>query len=207
MPTYGQTRLLFIASIGNKAPYRTSRHSAGHILLDAVEPLLVQRTTSFTPRPIYEAWHSPSYMNESGPGLVRQLDRWMNNNEKSTTGGGIHTTTLAILHDELEVMPGKLRVKRGGPERASLRGHRGLSSVIENLGRKGLYRHALTNSSLSILRIGVGIGRPLRTRNRDDVARYVLTNMTPSDVGAVRRAAGEVVDLLVDEIYNPGQEV
>ena len=134
-------------------------------------------------------------MNESGPGLVRQVDRWMNANINK----GL-PQTLVILHDDLEAKLGKLCVRRGGPEQASLRGHRGLISIVESLQRKGLY-----HSPLSILRVGVGIGRP-ESRKPGVVADYVLTEMTPSDLRAVCATAGDVVDLLVDEMYNTEQE-
>lgn len=114
---------------------------------------------------------------------------------------------------------GKLRVRRGGPEQASLRGHRGLISVMESLRGKGLLvtgqgkggkvkggGTALSSGArLSILRVGVGIGRP-STRERGDVADYVLAEMTPVELNAVRGAAGSVADVLMDELYR-SQEV
>ncbi|KAF7596270.1 aminoacyl-tRNA hydrolase [Aspergillus hancockii] len=115
--------------------------------------------------------------------------------------------TLVILHDELEAPLGKVKVKRGGSEKASLRGHRGLISVMESLRGKGLYppRMGLGDRSgdLSVLRIGVGIGRP-STRNRGDVADYVLKEMDAKELSAVRAAAGPVLDILADEIYREG---
>ena len=175
-------------------------------------------------------------MNESGTKLVRELDRWIedlassttiqsqtietippNNNDNNNNNNKININPiLVILHDELEATPGKLAIRRGGSESASLRGHRGLISVMESLRGKGLYPpspssspypHTTPSSSsaiispLSILRVGVGIGRPA-SRNRGDVSNYVLTEMTSSDLGAVKGAAGSVADLLVDELYN-----
>ncbi|KKK13371.1 hypothetical protein P175DRAFT_0504490 [Aspergillus ochraceoroseus IBT 24754] len=225
-------RFLFIASIGNPHPYRSTRHSAGHILLDAVIPLLPARfplvsTTTSTPL-FYKTWRSPSYMNESGPKLIRQLGAWLSTTESEvvlaeTVQGGVEPCslrtfqpTLVILHDELEAPLGRVRVKRGGPEVASLRGHRGLISIMESLRGKGLYppkeskeknhpsgrRHPGNGGGLglSILRIGVGIGRP-DSRVRGEVADYVLAEMDAAELDAVRRAAGSVVDVLADEIY------
>lgn len=56
------------------------------------------------------------------------------------------------------------------------------------------------SDTLSILRVGVGIGRP-GSRKPGAVADYVLTNMDERELGAVRGAAGAVVDVLVDEAY------
>lgn len=120
-------------------------------------------------------------------------------------------TDAGDLHDELEAPLGKVRVKRGGPEKASLRGHRGLISVMESLRGKGLYPPRTgqaaqgANAGLSILRVGVGIGRP-STRTRNDVADYVLTEMNASELAAVRAAAVPVLDILADELYRESND-
>jgi PTH1 family peptidyl-tRNA hydrolase len=253
-------RFLFIASIGNlPAPYTLTRHSAGHSLLTALEPLLQDRIGLFhahvgPSRPLfYQTWKCPSLMNVSGPPLTRRLRTWLADQErlfrqiilaeregsekatlellKAGRGGGDPTDgtrvdldvrdlthfrpTLVILHDELEASPGQVKVKRGGPEQASLRGHRGLISVMESLRGSGLLAKkaqgqpaAPTNNSsnpkntspLAILRIGIGIGRP-ESRDRNAVADYVLTRMTPRELSAVQAAATPVLDILVKELY------
>ncbi|KAE8144219.1 hypothetical protein BDV25DRAFT_105261 [Aspergillus avenaceus] len=245
-------RFLFIASIGNPRPYRHTRHSAGHILLDALIPLLPPRFPLVSTKnhssagPIfYRTWYSSSYMNESGPKLARQLKNWISTTQTEVLGKIVQPghvalsrtvevaeaegvecqrrgldpqlikhfdPTLVILHDELEAPLGKVRVKRGGPEKASLRGHRGLISVMESLRGKGLYPSPTssgpnsTQGDLAVLRIGVGIGRP-STRNRGDVADYVLAELNATELAAVRSAAGPVLDILADEIYRDRDEI
>ncbi|KAL1972052.1 hypothetical protein VTN31DRAFT_7271 [Thermomyces dupontii] len=83
------SRFLLIASIGNlSAPYTLTRHSAGHTLLDAVEPLLYERiglrhaasspiTASKKQTLFYETYKCPSLMNISGPPVLRKLRQWM----------------------------------------------------------------------------------------------------------------------------------
>jgi PTH1 family peptidyl-tRNA hydrolase len=208
-------RLLFIASIGNKAPYRKTRHSAGHLLLDAVKPLL-QRTHPNTGT-FHETWYSPTYMNESGPKLVRQMEKWAQRQNEtcmkiypppppslsSPSSSASYPTTLIILHDELESPLGKLRVKRGGPEAASLRGHRGLISICETLRGKGL--HPVRNkegafADFSILRVGVGIGRP-PSREKGAVSEYVLAPVSEGEMRAYAGAAEGVVKVIGEEMY------
>lgn len=112
--------------------------------------------------------------------------------------------TLVILHDELEAPLGKVVVRRGGAKEASLRGHRGLISIMKRLERAGLYptRENEYNFRLSIMRIGVGIGRP-ESRDPRSVADYVLAGMTPREEDAVEGAGGHVLNLLADEFYRP----
>lgn len=197
-------RLLFIASIGNKAPYHKTRHSAGHVLLEALTPrLLSQMPTIELPHytmPTYQTWRSPSWMNHSGKRLSREVEDWIflrSNDLKK------FYSTLVILHDELEAPLGKLRVRRGGPEAASLRGHRGLIDVMETLQKKHLYppqKNRGPARDLSILRVGVGIGRPL-SRERVDVAEYVLGELPPMEMDAVQKAADPILDILIEEVY------
>lgn len=139
-------------------------------------------------------------MNISGPKLVKMLQKWLSsrNNLPATL-----PATLVILHDELEAPLGKVRVKRGGPENASLRGHRGLISVFESLRGKGLFPARGKEVGFDVLRVGVGIGRPVG-REKDDVARYVLTEMEGREVDAVARAAESVVGVLEEEMCRVG---
>lgn len=113
--------------------------------------------------------------------------------------------TLVILHDELEEPLGKIKVRRGGPEKASLRGHRGLISVMESLRRGKLHPPGgnEVGGRLAIMRVGVGIGRPL-SRERGSVSEYVLSKMDERELDAVSGAAGFVVKLLEDEFYRAG---
>ncbi|KAJ5144180.1 Peptidyl-tRNA hydrolase [Penicillium bovifimosum] len=230
-------RLLFIASIGNKSPYHKTRHSAGHLLLDAVIPLLQKHLPNTGL--YHETWHSTTWMNESGPKLVRRLEDFAKERhsrleriaalsaQKNPEQDGDFAqlskglpTTLIILHDELENQRGTLRVKAGGPEKASLRGHRGLISICETLRGKKLYPprfNANTGNAgrdagpgvlgdLSILRVGIGIGRPT-SREKNAVSDYVLKNATEAEIESYRAMAGSVVDVIRDELYRPAGKV
>ncbi|KGO67900.1 Peptidyl-tRNA hydrolase [Penicillium italicum] len=223
-------RLLFIASIGNPAPYHNTRHSAGHLLLDALKPLL--EITLPNTGLYHETWQSPSLMNVTGPKLVRRLEKWANERANrleriadvtatraSASTPNIPTqttypTTLIILHDELSIALGKVRVIRGGPEAFSLRGHRGLSSICETLRKKGLYpRSSSANKSvpgplmdLSILRVGLGIGRPT-SHEAGAVADYVLKTVTDKELKSYHAAAMPLVQTIRDELFRPAGKV
>ncbi|KAL3458001.1 peptidyl-tRNA hydrolase [Aspergillus heterothallicus] len=194
-------RSLFIASIGNPGRYRSTRHSAGHILLDAIAPLLRNELP-----PVYKTWHSPSLMNESGVKLLRELESF-----KRLDHGGTTRSTLVILHDELEAPLGKIVVKHGGTEKSSAKGHNGLKDIFKRLGNKKVYPQpssftgAVGNPALSILRIGIGIGRP-ESRSPQDVSDYVLRKMDMRELDAIKNAAGTVVRLLVEQAWGTEKE-
>src|ERR1019366_6492050 len=83
---------------------------------------------------------------------------------------------IVVVHDELDVPFGEVRVKVGGGHA----GHNGLRSIIERLGP-------------DFVRVRVGIGRP-PVDFRGEVADYVL-----HDFDAVERAhLGDVVGKPVD---------
>lgn len=88
-----------------------------------------------------------------------------------------------VLHDELESPLGRVKVKAGSAAGSSVKGHKGLKSVVERLGAK------------EFVRIGVGIGRPA-SRESEDVSRFVLRKMSLKEMEAVKEAAGEVLGIL-----------
>ena len=64
---------------------------------------------------------------------------------------------LIVIHDDLDLLYGRLRFKRRGSDG----GHQGVRSIIESMGKN------------TFLRLKVGIGRPPRGM---DPAEYVLTS-------------------------------
>jgi len=87
---------------------------------------------------------------------------------------------LVVLHDDLDLPAGEVRLKRGG----GTGGHNGLRSLRERIG------------TADFLRIRLGIGRPPAGV---DPADYVLTPPAPDLRGAfdaaVAAAAGAVADI------------
>jgi len=111
-----------------------------------------------------------SYMNESG-GPVRALCDYYS----------VPTDHLIVVHDELDIDFGQLKVKRGGGDG----GHNGLRSVRSALGT-GDY-----------LRVRVGIGRP---PGRQDPADFVLRPFSAEEreqIPSVLVAAVDAVESLM----------
>ena len=70
---------------------------------------------------------------------------------------------VTVFHDELDLAPGKLRVKRGGGHA----GHNGLRSIIAHIGAE-------------FQRVRLGIGHP---GHKDRVAAYVLQDFARAEAG------------------------
>ena len=110
------------------------------------------------------------YMNESG-GPVSSLLRFFS----------VPTERLVVVHDELDLDPGTVRLKRGGGEG----GHNGLRSISSSVGTKDYHR------------VRVGIGRP---PGRMDAADFVLRDFSPAqrkDLPFLLDDAADAVEALV----------
>ena len=113
-----------------------------------------------------------SFMNVSGP-PVRDLASFYK----------IPAERIVVIHDELDIDFGRIRLKRGGGEG----GHNGLRSITASLGTKDYYR------------VRVGIGRP---PGRMDAADFVLRDFDRQEVPEIAVSvveAGDAVELLVGE--------
>ncbi len=81
----------------------------------------------------------------------------------------INIEDLVIIHDDLDLPFGRIRVRKGG----SSGGHKGIQSIISSIGTE------------EFVRIRVGIGRPVTSQNRsymeEDIINYVLGGFSDSE--------------------------
>jgi PTH1 family peptidyl-tRNA hydrolase len=113
---------------------------------------------------------SRTFMNETGGAVARLLGYYK-----------IELDRMIVVHDELDLDPGQLRVKFGGGDN----GHNGLRSIRASLGTGDFYR------------VRVGIGRP---PGRQDPIDFLLSDFPASAREAVavevNRAADAVGSLI-----------
>ncbi len=113
-----------------------------------------------------------TFMNDSGRSVVKLCKRY----------GADDASRLLIVHDELDLDPGVVRLKFGG----GLAGHNGLKSLRDHLHSTDFWR----------LRIGVG-RPPSKERGADWVLSKLSTkSRMPLDI-AVKEAADAVASILV----------
>ncbi len=118
-----------------------------------------------------------TYMNNSGEALRGLMRRYKLATPKD----------LIVLHDELDLPPGVVRVKAGG----GVAGHNGLKSIVANFG------------SSEFLRIRIGIGRPVGSQS---VVDYVLTRLSARDMESFDTSINLAADAL-DVLLAKGVEV
>lgn len=151
-----------LVGLGNPgADYAQTRHNIGFMALDALAAGL-QATAwqkKFQGLLATAVWQGEkllllkpqTYMNLSGQSVLPALQFYK-----------IAPADLIVFHDELELPPGKVRVKQGG----GAAGHNGLKSLDGMLGPE-------------YWRVRLGIGRP--PANRESVHDYVLHNFASDD--------------------------
>jgi PTH1 family peptidyl-tRNA hydrolase len=144
-----------VVGLGNPGPtYAATRHNAGFFVLDLLADRMGGTFRSHKSRcDALEGRLSDqsvilakprSYMNESG-GPVVGAARFFK----------VGVENLIVVHDELDLPYGTVRVKRGGGEG----GHNGLRSISASIGSK------------DYIRVRFGVGRP---PGRQDAADFVL---------------------------------
>ena len=173
-----------VVGLGNPGPaYAGNRHNVGAMVVEE----LARRTGSALrthkarahaaqvrlgtgpgglPGPAAVLAIPSGFMNESG-GPVSALLRFFS----------VPPERLVVVHDELDLDAGTVRLKRGGGEG----GHNGLRSVSSSLGTKDYHR------------VRVGIGRP---PGRMDPADFVLRDFSPAE----RRELPFLIDDAADAV-------
>ncbi len=171
-----------IVGLGNPGPqYEKTRHNVGFMVADALAGRIGATFSSHKKsnsdivqarlgrRPVVIA-KPRTFMNLSGQ-PVAALARFFS----------IDAANIVVVHDELDIDFGALRLKLGGGEG----GHNGLRSISQHLSTK------------DYLRVRVGVGRP---PGRMDPASFVLKPFSAAerkDLGVVVEEAADAAELLL----------
>ena len=116
-----------------------------------------------------------TYMNRSGEAVSRLMKKFR-----------VSLDNLIVIHDDLDLPLGKIRIRPKG----SAAGHKGINSIISELGNQ------------DFTRIRVGIGRPPIAEGSDesgegDIIDYVLSDFTSEE----KRVITEVIPQVSEAIY------
>jgi len=158
--------MILVVGLGNPgAAYARHRHNVGFMVVDA----LVQAYAFGPWRRRFQsqvaegrlaaekalALKPETYMNRSGHAVAAALSFFK-----------LTPAHLVVIHDELDLPPGRVRVKKGG----GAGGHNGLRSIDQQIGA-------------DYWRIRIGIGHP---GDRDRVHGYVLSDFAKADLDWLR---------------------
>lgn len=159
--------MLLIAGLGNPGPkYERNRHNIGFMAADEI----VRRHSFGAWRTRFQSMVAEgtvggrkvmvikpmTYMNESGRAVGEALRFFK-----------LEPADVTVIHDELDLVPGKIRVKLGGGHA----GHNGLRSIDAHIGD-------------GFRRVRVGIGHP---GDKNRVHNYVLSDFAKAEQPLVER--------------------
>src|SRR5436305_11597955 len=171
-----------VVGLGNPgARYARNRHNIGFVIADAVarrhgfsgyrdrfKGEVAEGTVAGERRLLLKP---QTFMNDSGEAVLAAMSFYK-----------IRPDEILVIHDELDLRPGKARVKRGGGSA----GHNGLRSIDALVGA-------------DYWRLRIGIGHP---GVKELVHPYVLQNFTPDEarliVMPLLDAVTETIPLLVE---------
>jgi len=116
-----------------------------------------------------------TYMNLSGQSVSRLIKKF-----------NVSLDNLLIIHDDLDLPLGKIRIRQGG----SSGGHKGIDSIISKLG------------SQDFLRVRVGTGRPTPSEgsaeiSEADIIAYVLSDFTTDEKQTVTKVIPRVSEAIL----------
>ncbi len=92
---------------------------------------------------------------------------------------------IIVFYDELDIKVGRLKIQTGGGNN----GHNGLKSIDSHIGK-------------NYTKVKIGIGRP---QNKEDVAKYVLSDFTKSDIEIIYPLLDNIsaeINLLLEGMYD-----
>jgi PTH1 family peptidyl-tRNA hydrolase len=158
--------------LGNPGPqYALNRHNVGFMAADAIAEIY-----RFSPyRRQFQGWFSEgrigpekilllkpaTFMNESGRAVAEAMRFYK-----------LATEDVTVFHDELDLLPMRVKVKRGG----GTAGHNGLRSTEAHIGNP-------------FRRVRIGIGHP---GHKDRVHGYVLGNYAKAEIDPLTGMLGAI---------------
>ncbi len=158
--------------LGNPGPqYTMNRHNVGYMAVDVIAEMY-----NFGPvQKKFQGWvqegrigrhkilllKPATFMNESGRAVAEAMRFYK-----------LELDALSVFHDELDLVPFKVKVKQGGGHA----GHNGLRSISQHLGED--YR-----------RVRIGIGHP---GHKDRVHGYVLGNYAKGETDDLVQMLGAI---------------
>jgi PTH1 family peptidyl-tRNA hydrolase len=174
LPRQDSGAMLLFVGLGNPGQrYAGNRHNIGFMVVDTIgrrhdigpwrRRFHGQAAEGTIGRARVMLLKPETYMNESGRSVAEAANFFK-----------VPPGDVVVIHDEVDLPPGKLRVKIGG----GVAGHNGLRSITAHIGND--YRRAR-----------IGVGRPVI---KDLVSGYVLNDFAKSEREWVETLCGLIAD-------------
>ncbi len=173
-----------VIGLGNPGKeYEKTRHNLGFLTVDVIAERLSSGFKTSDNYQISEGFMGSeklllirplTFMNLSGRAVSRVLSYYK-----------CDVDHLVVIHDDLDIEPGRIKIKLGGGSG----GHKGVESVMSSVG------------SRDFLRIKIGIGRP----DHNNTEGYVLSKFKGKEEELISSTVIDAADA-VESIVSDGYE-
>ncbi len=158
-----------IVGLGNPGTeYEDTKHNVGFLVVDALYNYFdslanykdkwsgLYGSSSYSGEKLHFL-KPQTYMNRSGQSVAQHYTFYK-----------IIPDKLVVVHDDLDMAPGRIKLVKGG----GAGGHNGIKSIVSSIGTNDFYR------------LKIGIGRPGQGEVHKDfhVEKYVLSNLSAGEV-------------------------
>jgi peptidyl-tRNA hydrolase, PTH1 family len=175
-----------VAGLGNPGDqYRRSRHNVGFRVIDSIAAAGGTRLT----RRKFKGFYTEAKLDGESVILLKPQTYYNASGESVASLLGyfkVPVERLVVVHDDLDLSAGQLRIKRGGGDA----GNRGVRSIAETLG------------DTEFIRVRIGIGHP--SANGEDAKDYVLKAMKQAELAefapVIDRAAEAVSAIVLESL-------
>ena len=173
--------MLLVVGLGNPGrEYASRRHNVGFMAIDE----LARRTSADSFREKFSALYARAEI-AGEPAVLLQPQTFMNLSGASVQPAmaffKVTPAELIVIHDELDVAFGEVRLKMGGGHA----GHNGIRSIIGSLGTPEFGR------------VRFGVSRP-PPGFRGEIADYVLSGFTTDERPALPDLLKRAGDIVID---------
>ncbi len=163
-----------VVGLGNPGPkYAETRHNVGFWLVDR----LARRYGATLRAENKFSGELARMRSEAGECWLLKPMTYMNNSGRAVSALArfykIPLEQILVVHDELDLAPGVVRLKKGGGHG----GHNGLRDIVSAMGGKDFYRAR------------IGIGHP---GHKDAVTDYVLSRPYKAEQAAIEQGLDEL---------------
>lgn len=172
--------MMFVFGLGNPgSEYENTRHNVGFM---TVEKMAALRGVKFRKR-CFRPVRTASL--DGGKSCLAEPLTYMNSSGEALTGLVMSGDSLVVICDQMDLPPGKIRIKRKGGSA----GHNGLKSIISVYGE-------------DFIHVYIGIGRP----GDGDIVKHVLSAFSEEERAliddATDRAAQACLDIVEGKPIN-----
>ena len=171
--------MFLLVGLGNPGQtYEMTRHNVGYLVIDRLLSAYPDIASGKK-----QKFNSTFFYGQLGSCKVALLQPllFMNNSGKAVAEAArfykLEPEQIIIFHDDLDLIPGKIKVKRGGGSG----GHNGLKSIDQWIGK-------------NYCRVRIGIGHPAY---KNQVHSYVLGNFSAQEYTMII----DRIDTIIEHIF------